>query len=103
MTTGHDYLQKYLQQICVKDSACCPLCHHGDTGGDYLKNCPDILKFLAEVLLRLMKDFTLVFISVHRYTWLKWMRFGYNGRQDFMGKQNVYLNFECIASGKIHI
>ncbi|GFT13776.1 hypothetical protein NPIL_398721 [Nephila pilipes] len=47
-TTGHDYLQKHLQRIGVKDSACCPLCHRGDMDSDHLKNCHEVLKFLAD-------------------------------------------------------
>ncbi|GFT50542.1 hypothetical protein NPIL_540791 [Nephila pilipes] len=33
----------------VKDSACYPLCHHGDKDGDHFKNCPEVLKFLADI------------------------------------------------------
>ncbi|GFU39249.1 hypothetical protein NPIL_258441 [Nephila pilipes] len=39
MITGHDYLQKHLQCLGFKDSACYPLCHHGDMDGVHLKNC----------------------------------------------------------------
>ncbi|GFT37255.1 putative gag-pol polyprotein [Trichonephila clavipes] len=44
LLTGHDYLQRHLHCIGVKDSACCPLCHYGEMDGDHLRHCPIVLK-----------------------------------------------------------
>jgi len=67
MTTGHDYLQKHLCRIGEKDSACCPLCHHGDMDCDHLKNCPEILKIVSGKFIEAKKDFFPDFTNYHHF------------------------------------
>ncbi|GFT13261.1 hypothetical protein TNCV_4077151 [Trichonephila clavipes] len=42
--TGHDYFQRCLHRIGVKDSACYPLCHQVEMDGHHLRHCPIVLK-----------------------------------------------------------
>ncbi|GFX40214.1 retrovirus-related Pol polyprotein from transposon 412 [Trichonephila clavipes] len=45
LLTGHDYLQRHLHCIGVKNSACCPLCYQSEMNDDHLRHCPIVLKF----------------------------------------------------------
>ncbi|GFW60742.1 hypothetical protein TNCV_570881 [Trichonephila clavipes] len=50
LLTGHDYSQRHLHRIGVKDSACCPLCYQGEMSGDHthLRHFPIVLKCFVD-------------------------------------------------------
>ncbi|GFV71051.1 putative rna-directed dna polymerase from transposon bs [Trichonephila clavipes] len=49
LLTGHDYLQRHLHCIGVKDTACCPQCHQGEMDGDHP---PQTLSYCFNVFCR---------------------------------------------------